>query len=165
MSSRVVAAWLSALAVLAVGCSAEGGSSATTAPNAGVSTDSTVIESADPTSSAGSAATTGPGSPVELTEVAEFGVVTLGEVEPGPHPVLGWEPFEGASSYWLVVVDAAGDPYWAWTGKDSSVRVGGGSTDEINQTAVVHEAMTWRVAAFDENGTLVALSQSGTIFP
>lgn len=170
MSPRVVVASLSALTLLIAGCSGEGGELTTTAPPAGVATDSTVPNDGVSTTSVAATDTTQPDttqaeSPADLAEVAELGVVTLNEVEPGPHPVLSWEPFEGASSYWLTVIDSGDDPYWAWTGKVSSVRVGGGQTEETNQTAAIHEDMIWRIAAFDPDGELIALSQAGTISP
>lgn len=64
-----------------------------------------------------------------------------------------------------MVSDADGEPYWAWTGTDTEVRVGGGDSTELNQTAAIHEEMVWRVAAFDETGTLVALSATGALAP
>lgn len=160
MSARIIWAALWALVVLLGGCTPGGGAAATNAPTS-VATD--VRDGETTSTSGGSTGSTDPGSVLELSEVASLGAVALGEPGPGPHPALVWEPFDGASSYWLVVFDAAGDPYWAWTGSDPSVRVGGGSVDGMNQTAVVHETMTWRVAAFDANGTLIALSREGTI--
>ncbi len=85
--------------------------------------------------------------------------------EQGPHPVLTWRPIDGATSYWLVVVDSDERPYWAWTGEASSVRVGGGSSGALNQTAAIHEPMSWRVGAFDDAGVLVGLSERGTLSP
>lgn len=85
--------------------------------------------------------------------------------ETGSHPTLRWQSADGAVSYWLVLQDAAGRPYWAWTGSETSVRVGGGDSADANQTAVLHEPMTWRVAAFDSDGNLVALSDTADVAP
>lgn len=84
--------------------------------------------------------------------------------EGGPHPTLGWDPVDGAATYWLVLRDSGGI-YWAWTGAETSVRVGGGDSDEINQTAALHEPMTWAVSAFDGSGTLIALSDVAEVTP
>lgn len=85
--------------------------------------------------------------------------------ETGSHPTLSWSPVDGAMSYWLVLRDADGRPYWAWTGNDTSVRVGGGDSSEPNQTATLHEEMTWSVAAFDEEENLIALSDAASLTP
>ncbi|MCP4964264.1 MAG: hypothetical protein GY926_03415 [bacterium] len=85
--------------------------------------------------------------------------------ESGSHPTLSWQPADGAASYWLTIRDADARPYWAWTGTETSVRFGGGDSPETNQTAVLHETMTWRVAAFDANGGLVAISDSASVSP
>lgn len=85
--------------------------------------------------------------------------------ETGSHPTLNWQPADGAAAYWLVLRDAGGRPYWAWTGTDTSVRVGGGDSASTNQTAALHAEMTWSVAAFDEEGNLIALSDSASVAP
>lgn len=111
--------------------------------------------------------TTAPEAPAaDPVDVLGVGSIVLDDVtEPGPHPVLGWEPVPGAASYWLTVTDGAGRPFWAWTGTATTVRVGGGPSAELNQTAAIHEPMTWRVAALDSNGVLVALSEPGDLAP
>lgn len=85
--------------------------------------------------------------------------------EAGSHPTLSWNPFEGAMSYWLVLRDTDGRPCWAWTGTDTSVRMGGGDSSDTNQTAALHAGMTWSVAAFDVEGNLVALSDTASLAP
>lgn len=102
------------------------------------------------------------------TTLAARGVAELAldpAEEGGSHPTLSWQPVEGASSYWLALVDGTGAPYWAWTGPDTSVRVGGGDIADENQTAALHETMTWSVAAFDADGNLLALSPRASISP
>ena len=83
----------------------------------------------------------------------------------GPYPILSWEPVPAAATYWLVVSDADGQPYWAWTGEATEVRFGGGDSDEVNQTATLHEPMTWTVIAIDSDGELVAFSEPATVEP
>jgi hypothetical protein len=85
--------------------------------------------------------------------------------EGGPHPTLEWESVEGAATYWLVLRDGSGHVYWAWTGADTRVRVGGGDHSELNQTAALYEPMTWMVGAVDGMGSLLASSDVATVSP
>ncbi len=85
--------------------------------------------------------------------------------EGGSHPTLSWLPLEGASTYWLVLRDGSGRVAWAWSGKRTSVRVGGGDTADLNQTATVYEEMTWSVLAFDAAGELIGLSDRQRVAP
>jgi hypothetical protein len=79
--------------------------------------------------------------------------------------VLSWQAVPSASSYWLVVQDSNGNPYWAWTGSDTEVRFGGGDTDALNQTAVLYEPMSWRIVALAVDGRVVAFSEYAAIEP
>lgn len=123
---------------------------------------------APPTTAATDGSTTTTALPT-LTELRDdLGIAVLGlgpTTETGSHPTLSWQAADGAATYWLVVRDGAGRPYWAWTGSDTSVRIGGGDTPDTNQTAALHEPMTWSVAAFDAAGELIALSDEATVSP
>lgn len=165
MSPKVPAALLLVTAMSLAGCSG-GDDSSTTAPTVGAAKDGTVRNEATSSTSRGATDGTEPDTPADLAAIINIGRVMLDEVgETGPHPVLTWRPVSNARSYWLVVHDADGQPYWAWTGEGTSVRVGGGGSEEPNQTAQVYEPMTWQVAAFDRDGRLVATSELGTISP
>lgn len=167
MKPRVVSCVFLAITVFVVGCSSGEGGSVTTATPASDVTETT-HSAPDATSTSPTSIPADAGDPVaprELAEVVDIGVVTLEAVDSGPHPVLGWEPVQGAALYWLMISDSDGEPYWAWTGAHTTVRIGGGDSTELNQTAAIHEDMTWRVAAFDETGTLVALSETGALAP
>mgnify|MGYP001084730826 FL=1 len=120
-----------------------------------------------PTTTAVSAATTIPPSLLDMRGDLGVGIVVVDPTtETGsPHPTLSWQPVDAAASYWLVLHDADGEPFWAWTGTDTSIRVGGGGSPDINQTAALHQEMTWRVAAFDGEGVLVALSDPAALAP
>ncbi len=136
----------------------------TPADSAAPPTTSTATTNAAPATTAGPEED--PPSLAELRSDLDIDVVVLEPAsEGGNHPTLGWQATEGAASYWLVMRDGDGRPYWAWTGTDTSVRVGGGDSPETNQTAALHETMTWRVAAFDEQGNLVGLSDTATVSP
>ena len=104
---------------------------------------------------------------LEVTrEVLGLDTLVLEEpIEDGSHPVLSWQPVDGAASYWLVVHDAEGGPYWAWTGADTSVRLGGGDRAETNQTAALSAALTWSVLALDADGIPLAVSGEGQLAP
>lgn len=85
--------------------------------------------------------------------------------EGGSHPTLSWQPVDGADSYWLVVHDADRRPYWSWTGSVTTVRFGGGDRAETNQTAALHDTMTWSVIALDAEGNPIALSDEAPLTP
>ncbi|MFT7607766.1 MAG: hypothetical protein ACI9MX_000822 [Candidatus Aldehydirespiratoraceae bacterium] len=86
------------------------------------------------------------------------------EAEPGPRPLLSWAPVAEAQRYTLVVLGLNGDPYWAWSGVDTSVAMGG-ITDPDVVGPWVHEPMTWTVAAIDATGLAIALSDPGALTP
>ncbi len=91
--------------------------------------------------------------------------MTLRSDETGPHPTLTWDTVDGAALFLLAIIDGNGSPYWAWTGTETSVRVGGGNTAELNQTATLHEPMKATIAAVSSEGRLVAISEPTTIGP
>jgi hypothetical protein len=126
---------------------------------------------AEPVETTEPVATTEPEAEPELADLrsllADRGIdtITIDTTEGGSHPTLTWTPIDGASTYWVVLRDSAGQLYWAWTGSDTSVRVGGGDSPDLNQTAVLHEPMTWSVAAFDADGNALAFSPEGELTP
>lgn len=133
--------------------------------------DTTLVAESTTTSVTGSSTTvaedtTSAPSLREMRDALGIDILLLNPTtETGSHPTLSWSPVDGAMSYWLVLRDADGRPYWAWTGADASIRVGGGESSDTNQTATLHEEMTWSVAAFDEEGNLIALSDAASLAP
>ncbi len=84
--------------------------------------------------------------------------------EPGPHPQLAWAEVAGAATYDLIVLDAAGETYWAWSGTESSVHLGGvESPDAVG--AWVFEPLTWIVTARDAEGEPLAMSAKADLTP
>lgn len=168
MSRRLL---ITALCLVLVGCGAsESETSASSTGSQGTTTTesmaSTTSAATDAPESTTTAIGTESGSVRDLREQFGIGVVTLrSTAEGGPHPMLAWEPVDGASAYWLVVKDADGVIYWAWTGEATSVRVGGGDSPDLNQTAALHETMTWSVTAIDESGSILAFSDNATVSP
>ena len=83
----------------------------------------------------------------------------------GVRPELAWEPVQGAQRYSLTLhrEDEAA-AYWAWSGTETTVRVG--PTEDLSVGgAHVEPGMTWWVVAFDETGTVVAQSGERPIAP
>jgi hypothetical protein len=166
------------VAVVSIGmvvtsCGGSDEPAATTASAADVATTSRT---------AGATTTDGPAATAPTTPTATVangstslrdlrGDLSIGSVElqpadeGGPHPTLAWDPVDDAATYWLVVRDGSGDAYWAWTGADTSVRLGGGDRAGLNQTAALHEPMTWSVTAIDGSGNVIAFSDVATVAP
>lgn len=169
---RFIAVPVLCLALFAAGCSTV---SSDTDSGATTTTAGAASQSTTPTTAPTEATTTtidGDGSEDVPTLAAirqERGIAVM-TVDPsggpsGPYPVLSWQAVPEAATYWLVVSDSDGQPYWAWTGAATEVRFGGGDSAEVNQTATLYEPMTWTVIAIDSDGELVAFSEPATIAP
>ncbi len=64
----------------------------------------------------------------------------------------------------FVHIGADGQPYWAWSGADTAINVGG--TDEpLAVGAWVHEEMSWTVSAHGATGEVLALSAPAQLQP
>lgn len=152
------------VATIASACSTadsnDGGEGTTTSIGVGATTTTT------PTQPTTTAAAGAPASIRDMRGDLGIGTVTLEQsTEGGSHPLLEWQPVDGATAYWLILRDSSGRAYWAWSGTETSVRVGGGDRTELNQTAALHEVMTWSVAALDAAGQLLAVSDLTTVSP
>jgi len=67
---------------------------------------------------------------------------------------------EGTAAYRLVVLDAEGQPVWAWEGPDTTVALGGvPDRPEGAEGPVLSPGSTWSVAALDGDGHAVAASE------
>lgn len=100
----------------------------------------------------------------ELAAVVVFDVLATEPTDPGPHPELVWSAVSGAASYDLIVLDGAGDPYWAWSGDSTSVYLGGVQNPDA-AGAWVFEPLTWIVTARDGEGEPLAMSARATLLP
>ncbi len=158
---------LLATTLLVAACAGTGGSQeAPGEPTVGDTGTSTTTSTPDITDPPPPAQTPSASSMRELLMDGATGTVILQPAdEGGSHPTLTWSPLEGASTYWLVLRDGSGRVAWAWSGDDTSVRVGGGDTDDLNQTATAYEEMTWSVLAFDAAGELIGLSDRQRVAP
>ncbi len=104
------------------------------------------------------------GDSVELTLADVFDPIATEPTEAGPRPLLAWEAVEGASLYQVVVLGADGEPYWAWSGTETMINVGGNAQpDAIG--AWVHESMTWTVSAHSADGKVLGLSAPAGLEP
>ncbi|WP_291379817.1 hypothetical protein [Demequina sp.] len=133
---------LACAALLLTGCSSDGGNaSASPAP---------------------SATTTATSSEFAIGDYLDTIAVTA--ADPGPRPLLTWTPVDGATMYLVTVLDSSGVGYWTWEGTETEVHVGGTSEpDAIGP--YVFEDMSWRVAAQDDTGTLLAVSEPSPLSP
>lgn len=158
------------LSVFVVVIGACGGDSAETVDSpATETTSSTSVESTSVTAASEEASpdrTTAPDqSPsLDLSLDDLFAPIVTEPTEPGPRPLLAWEPVEGAAVYNVVVLGSDGDPYWAWSGTVTEVHVGGIDEPEA-LGAWVHEPMTWTVSAQAGGGEVLALSAAAPLVP
>jgi hypothetical protein len=81
--------------------------------------------------------------------------------------VFEWQPVEGAVTYRLWVLNAEGEPIWAWEGEDTSVRLGGLEEErpEGHPGPVITPGSTWTVSALDADGHALALSPRRPVTP
>jgi hypothetical protein len=182
---RTVAAVAVALSV--VGC---GGSSSDSSSTAAPTVDDSTPAAAEPpvtdppaptsvpepaaseATTATAPTTTPPPPPAPPDELADLDAITeISVTTPvsgnGERPLFAWQPVEAATSYSLVLTTSDGQAYWAWTGPESQIWLGG-SADEPPADATgpyMVEPMTLRVFAADADGVIVAASRPVDIAP
>jgi len=84
----------------------------------------------------------------------------------GVRPILDWEAVEGAGSYFLVVKDDAGTPYWAWEGSETAVPLGGAAfPQDYGNGPTIGPGYTWSVSAYAADGTFLAISGDRPVSP
>lgn len=159
MSTRYAVAM--AVAVLSLAsCSDSSEPDNATPTTAVAATDTTTAIDAD----AGADASTEPDAEVAAQQPQVFELIATEPTPAGPRPLLAWAGVDGAVAYDLIVLDAAGTPYWAWTGEATSVHIGGvENPDAIG--AWVFEPLTWIVTARDADGQPLAMSAQAELLP
>jgi hypothetical protein len=103
-------------------------------------------------------------TPIDLTLADVFEPIATDPTEAGPRPLLAWEPVDGAAEYQVVVLGADGEPYWAWSGTETMINVGG-NAEPLAIGAWVHESMTWTVSAHAPDGEVLGLSAPAGLEP
>ncbi len=171
-SLAVLAVTMLTVTVLAASCSSGSDESIDAAPNESVtaateaSTDDVAASDSEATAPADTAAPaeTAPASTdaptptaPPLIEAADTFKLLTAPVELGTQPKLAWEAVVGAARYRVVVLDGEGLPYWAWSGEDTSVFLGGGASSE-GAGPSVGAGFTWSVMAFDSEESFLAAS-------
>lgn len=154
------------LTSLAASCGGDGDSNAgpTSLPPSDIT--STAPSATTATTDADSVTTTSSAATIpETTERPSlYAGIEVTEAEPGSNPLLTWAPVDGATLYRVAVLDPDGDAYWAWSGADTSVFLGG-NVQATTVGARVFGEMTWRVAAFDAEGNPLAISEPSALTP
>ncbi len=105
----------------------------------------------------------------ELAEVS--GVATIQVTTPesanGEFPRLAWSPADGVALYALTLTASDGQTYWAWSGPETEIYLGG--LPEAPPTDAsgpyLYEPMTLRVVGVDAAGEIIAASGPTSIAP
>ncbi len=85
----------------------------------------------------------------------------------GEKPLFEWAAVEGAARYSLILQFTDGQPYWAWSGSQTSVYLGGTHSPPAAEAAgpALQPGMAWAVLAFDAQQNIIAASQLQAISP
>ncbi len=146
---------LAVFALAAASCSSGDDSTSATSSAEVVENDSSTATAAEPDSETE--------TEVEA-EPQVFAILATEPTEPGPRPMLAWDSVDGATTYDLIVLDAEGTPYWAWSGEATGIHLGGvENPDAVG--AWVFEPLTWIVTARDSEGQPLAMSAQAELLP
>ncbi len=141
---RRLAVGLTAL-LLVVGCSSSAESDAQSTPSEPAST---------PTAT--------PALLVDADGIDEIELLT--EVEGNDaYAMLEWVGLDAASEYTVTVFTADGRPWWAWSGPETSVPLGGLRTEVDLGGPRAGPGITWFVVGRDGDGRLVGVSSRRTV--
>ena len=121
-----------------------------------------------PTSTDAEAAvtTTAPSELADLEAIITITVTTPASGN-GQHPLLSWNPVDGAADYSLTLTPSDGSAYWAWRGAGPQIWLGGSAEEppaDVSGPSLA-EPMILRILAFDADGDIVAASQPVEIAP
>ena len=84
----------------------------------------------------------------------------------GGRPLLDWQQVAGADHYGLYVYAPDGRIHWAWTGRETSIHVGG--EPQLREGAPgprITEGMSWAVVAYDADMLPITTSEIRPISP
>lgn len=112
-------------------------------------------------------ATAATAAPAVASDLPVFELCGPAPVGGGPWPAFRWDPVAGAAGYQLVVLAAAGDPLWAWTGTDTHVVLGAWTeppTHDVPGLSLTAPA-EWFVVALGAGGVPIAISPRQPVAP
>lgn len=157
MLVRVVAC-VAGLVVAACGSGATPTSTTTVPVSASESTTTQAADAADDTSPTTTVTTADDAEPFLVGST--LGTVTGGAVEPGDRvrPWLVWDAVPDAVAYTVLVFDGEGRPWWAWSGPETTVVVGGVDADSEIGGPAPGPGVTWVVFANGPAGEILASS-------
>jgi hypothetical protein len=135
--------------------------SALAAACGGESAQNVTTSASDPASGASGPAPTRP-RPAALADLPLVELVAPGATNAGRAPTFRWGTVAGAAAYRLTVLGSDA-PRWSWQGNASEVRYGG-VPEGVDGPSLVAGSW-WSVAALDESGALVALSELRAVSP
>ncbi len=152
--------------LVATACSSSDGD----AESAASTTAATVTTSSSTVQQATTTTTTTTTSIAPQNEPLLVGAAPVIQLTPtegvGVRPTLDWEAVEGADSYFLVVKDDAGVPYWAWDGSETSIPLGGAEfPEDYGNGPTIGPGYTWSVSAYAADGTFLAISGDRPVSP
>ncbi len=171
LSWRSLAAALTGL-LLVVGCSSsaepdaqstpfEPESAASSAPEAEAGEASETPTPA-PTAAPAPTATPTPALLVSAAGIEEIELLT--DVEGNDaYATLEWVGVDAVSEYTVTVFTADGRPWWAWSGPDTSVPLGGLRTEADLGGPQSGPGVTWYVVGRDADGRIVGVSARRTV--
>lgn len=94
-------------------------------------------------------------------------ILTTPEEGAGVKPQFTWQALDGATNYIVVVYTPERESYWAWSGAETSVYMGGGDTPPPDDSAgpILSAGMWWTVIGFDANDRMIGNSILKPISP
>lgn len=111
----------------------------------------------------------GPGDGGELADVAGMTRITVTTPASGngEFPLLAWESVEGVELYALTLTASDGQSYWAWSGPETEVYLGGLAEQPAPESSgpYLFEPMTLLVVGLGADGDVVASSEANVIAP
>lgn len=135
----------------------------TAAPDVGTADTSTTSTLPAPTTT---------GVQAEPHELADFDniaqiTITTPSSGNGEHPLLAWEPVDGAVDWVLSLTLADGQPYWAWNGPENEIWLGGSAEQPAADSSgpYLYEPMTLHLVGYGADGAILAASQPFDIAP
>lgn len=104
--------------------------------------------------------------PEALDGLPQVRLLAPGGQDAGLSPVFSWDPVDRAASYLLTLIDGNG-PLWSWQGDQTSVRLGGYSTEPAPGAGALRlqQPGWWTVSAYSTSGELLAISDARSVSP